>query len=69
MEAQSMSNEPFAKSTSSPPPKSDSHEPQHSRPLKHLKEISLAEARKLGMFTDSELYITPVPSKPSKSGA
>jgi hypothetical protein len=60
---------PFAMSTSSRPPSTGSPAPTPSRPLKHLKEISLAEAKKLGMFTDSESIISPVPNKASKSGA
>jgi hypothetical protein len=64
-----MSSKPFAMSMSSRLPSTGSPDPKHSKPLKHLKEISLAEAKKLGMFTDSELHISPVPKKASKSGA
>ena len=56
-------------STSSKPGSTASAEHKPSRPLKHLKEISLEEAKELGMFTDSELTISPVPNKASKSGA
>jgi len=56
-------------STSSKPPSAGSPDPKSSRPLKHLKEISLEEAKELGMFTDSELTISPVPNKASKSVA
>ena len=59
----------FAMSTSSKPPSTGSPEQPPSRPLKHLKEISLEEAKKLGMFTDSELTLSPVPNKASKGGA
>ena len=60
---------PFAMSTSSKPPATGSTDPQPLKPLKHLKRISLEEAKKLGMFTDSELTISPVPNKASKSSA
>jgi hypothetical protein len=56
-------------STSNKPPSVGSPDPKSSRPLKHLKEISLEEAKELGMFTDSESIISPVPNKASKSGA
>ena len=42
------------------PPAADA-KPSPHRKLEHLQEISLAEARQLGMFAEPTLIISPTP--------
>jgi len=50
------------------PNPSTAHEELRAKPanLKHLREISLTEAKALGMFTEPVTIISPVPTEKAK---